>query len=138
MALGVTVGEQRGMQLVGHGGADAGYRSYTGRFPDHAFAIAVLCNAAPTDPSGLAAKVEALYLKAFAKPAPAPMATARPPRRSCRDSPDSTSTRSPATSTFVTLKDTGLVVGRTNWPGAAPVARQPVPRLGNDRMGVRA
>src|SRR5688572_5376955 len=63
--LGVATETQRGMRLVGHSGADAGYRAYTGRYPEHAFAVAVLCNAGPTNPSALSAEVAAIYLKSF-------------------------------------------------------------------------
>jgi CubicO group peptidase (beta-lactamase class C family) len=52
--LGLASGEYRGARLVGHGGADAGYRSYVGRFPAQGVAIAVACNASTANPQGLA------------------------------------------------------------------------------------
>jgi CubicO group peptidase (beta-lactamase class C family) len=45
-ALGVSVGEYRGVRVVDHSGATAGYRANLARFPGRGVAIAVLCNAA--------------------------------------------------------------------------------------------
>jgi len=128
--LGVQIGEQDGMKLVGHSGADAGYRSYTGRYPEHAFAVAVLCNGAPTDPAGLAAKVAALYLKAFAKPTPAPKATARLTKQEMSRFAGLYVNQTTGAPTFVTLADTGLVVGRRTGPALLPVAASRF-RIGN-------
>lgn len=120
--LGLAIGQQRGMLLVGHGGADAGYRSYTGRFPEHAFAIAVLCNAASADPGGLAANVSALYLKQFAKPLPAPVvATAKPTIEELNRLAGLYVNPVTGNVTFVSLKGAGLVVGRTEGPGLVPI-----------------
>ena len=52
--LGISTEVYRGTRLIGHGGADAGYRSYEGRVPEHGLAVVVLCNAAPANPGGLA------------------------------------------------------------------------------------
>ena len=52
--LGLSVGEYRGARLVGHGGADAGYRSYVGRYPEHGLAIAIACNASIANTGALA------------------------------------------------------------------------------------
>jgi CubicO group peptidase (beta-lactamase class C family) len=41
---GIATEVYRGARLVGHAGADAGYRSFVGRFPRHDLAIAVACN----------------------------------------------------------------------------------------------
>jgi len=128
--LGVQVGEQDGMKLVGHSGADAGYRSYTGRYPEHAFAVAVLCNAAPADPAGLAAKVAGLYLKAFAKPAPAPKATAKLTKQELSRFAGLYINPTTGAPTFVTLADTGLVVGRRTGPALLPIAANKF-RIGN-------
>ncbi len=115
--LGVQIGDQAGMRLVGHSGADAGYRSYTGRYPEHAFAVAVLCNAATADPAGLAARVAGIYLSAFAKPAPPPpVATAKLTTQQLSRFAGvyvNTVTGNP---TWVTLKDSTLVAGRRTGP----------------------
>jgi CubicO group peptidase (beta-lactamase class C family) len=42
--LGISTDMYRGARFVGHGGADAGYRSFVGRFPEHDLAIAIACN----------------------------------------------------------------------------------------------
>lgn len=42
--FGQTVGEYRGLKLVEHGGADAGYRSGYSRFPEQKFSVVTLCN----------------------------------------------------------------------------------------------
>ena len=120
--LGVQIGRQDGMKLVGHSGADAGYRSYTGRYPEHAFAVAVLCNAAPTNPADLAAKVAGIYLKAFAKPTPAPTATAKLTKAELSRFAGLYVNPITGAPTWVALADTGLVVGRRTGPALVPVA----------------
>ena len=128
--LGVQIGSDAGMKLVGHAGGDAGYRTYTGRYPEHAFAVAVLCNAAPADPVGSAAKVAGLYLKAFAKPAPAPKATVKLTTQELSRFAGLYVNPTTGAPTFVTLADTGLVVGRRSGPALVPVAANRF-RIGN-------
>jgi CubicO group peptidase (beta-lactamase class C family) len=53
-AFGLVYGKYKGLKTIGHGGADAGYRSDITRFPDQHFSVTVLCNAADTNPSNLA------------------------------------------------------------------------------------
>lgn len=60
--LGLSAGRYRGARVVGHGGADAGYRSYVGRFPEHGLAIAIACNASTANPGALANGVADAYL----------------------------------------------------------------------------
>lgn len=45
-ALGLGVGEYKGLKYAGHGGADAGFRSNIRWYPDHNLGIAVLSNLA--------------------------------------------------------------------------------------------
>jgi CubicO group peptidase (beta-lactamase class C family) len=61
-AHGLSIGTYRGLQTVGHGGADAGYRSHFLRFPSEGISIAVLCNFPSSDPGGLARRVANVYL----------------------------------------------------------------------------
>lgn len=61
-AFGLVIGKDKGLPTVGHGGADAGYRSDMIRYPDQHFSVAVLCNSAEVDPSGLASKVAGIVL----------------------------------------------------------------------------
>ena len=49
-ALGLVVDKYRGVPMVEHSGATAGYRADLGRFPGKGIAIAVLCNAAGANP----------------------------------------------------------------------------------------
>lgn len=52
--LGLGVDKHRGARLVGHSGADAGYRAYLGRFPDLGLSVAIACNASTARPPTLA------------------------------------------------------------------------------------
>jgi CubicO group peptidase (beta-lactamase class C family) len=60
--FGLSASRYRGARVVGHGGADAGYRSYVGRFPEHGLAIAIACNASTANPGALANGVADAYL----------------------------------------------------------------------------
>ena len=60
--FGIATGRYRGARFVEHGGADAGYRSYAGRFPELGLAIVVLCNAATANTTALARGVANAYL----------------------------------------------------------------------------
>lgn len=59
---GVALGTYRGVRTVGHGGADAGYRSNVERYPERGVAIAVLCNASPTAPNVLTRRIADIVL----------------------------------------------------------------------------
>jgi CubicO group peptidase (beta-lactamase class C family) len=84
-ASGLVVGKYKGLPTVGHGGADAGYRSDITRFPDQHFSVAVLCNSAEAGPGGLANKVADIVLAKEIKAA-APAASNEPAKA---DSPAS-------------------------------------------------
>lgn len=62
-ALGQFVGKYKGLNEIQHGGADAGYRSYLTRFPDHNFAVIVFSNSAEFNSGRMAHKVVDVYLK---------------------------------------------------------------------------
>ena len=62
-ALGQSVGKYKGLNRVGHGGADAGYRTYIGRFPDQKFSVITFGNDAGFNSGGLAHQIADLYLK---------------------------------------------------------------------------
>jgi CubicO group peptidase (beta-lactamase class C family) len=51
--FGMAIGDYRGAHVIEHGGADAGYRSYLGRFPEKGLAIAIECNAATANTAAL-------------------------------------------------------------------------------------
>jgi CubicO group peptidase (beta-lactamase class C family) len=121
--LGISTEQYRGAWLVGHGGADAGYRAFVGRFPEHGLAVAVLCNAAPANPAALARGVADVWLGGR-------LAAVEPPARAT-----ATRTRAelapfagvyvhPLTGapSWISLRGDTLVAGRTNGPALLPVA----------------
>lgn len=61
-AYGQFVRDYKGLQQISHGGADAGYRSYLGRFPEQDFAVAVVSNYADSGPNALALQVADVFL----------------------------------------------------------------------------
>jgi hypothetical protein len=76
-ALGINHGTYKGVPVVTHGGADAGYRSILLRFPDQKLGVAVLCNLASADPTLLAQRVADVWLADVLKPVPAAGADSR-------------------------------------------------------------
>jgi CubicO group peptidase (beta-lactamase class C family) len=74
--FGMAIGNYRGARVIEHGGADAGYRSYLGRFPDKGLAIAIECNAATANTTALFHGVA----DAFLASALAPMDVAATPQ----------------------------------------------------------
>lgn len=62
-AYGQFVDKHKGLNQIQHGGADAGYRTYLGRFPDQNFAVMVFSNLAQSNPGSLALQVADLYLE---------------------------------------------------------------------------
>lgn len=67
-AFGVVHGEYRGLSVVEHSGADAGYLSELIGFPDQRFDVAVLCNTNEADTGKLARGIAAVYLGELMKP----------------------------------------------------------------------
>ena len=61
-AYGQFVNDYKGLTQIQHGGADAGYRSFLGRFPEQDFAVAVVSNFGDSNPNGLAMQVVDLFL----------------------------------------------------------------------------
>ena len=61
-AAGLFVGTWRGQRYVSHGGATAGYRAYTVRYPAARVSVAVLCNAGPANAEELGDAVAGLFL----------------------------------------------------------------------------
>jgi hypothetical protein len=62
-AMGLFLGDYRGLPIVEHGGALFGYRTEFLRFPQQRFSVIVLCNLSNSGPEGLANKVANLYLE---------------------------------------------------------------------------
>lgn len=61
-AFGLTIGEYRGLQTVGHSGSWRGFRSHLIHFPDQKFGVVILCNLDTFNPLGLTEKVADIYL----------------------------------------------------------------------------
>jgi len=119
--LGLSMEQQRGMRLVGHSGADAGYRAYTGRFPDQGLAVAVLCNASTSNPAELAARMAAVYLK-DSVPSTAPVAaTTKPTVEELSRIAGLFVNRTTGNVTYVSVKGADLIVGRTDGPVLTPL-----------------
>ena len=73
-ALGLEIGEYRGLPIVEHGGSLFGYRTEILRFPEQHFSVVCLCNVSNAGPAALARRVAEVYLEAHMKPVPAPSA----------------------------------------------------------------
>jgi CubicO group peptidase (beta-lactamase class C family) len=69
--FGITHGTYRSLPTVGHGGADAGYRSSFLRFPDSRLGVACLCNVSTANPAALAQRVADVFLPGTLPPRPA-------------------------------------------------------------------
>jgi CubicO group peptidase (beta-lactamase class C family) len=70
-AFGLSISQYRGLKMVEHGGADAGYRSVITRFPDQKFAVVVLSNLGNFNPTALSHQVADIYLADKLAPIPA-------------------------------------------------------------------
>lgn len=77
-ALGLMIGELRGVKNINHSGSTAGYRAHLNRFPDAHTSVAVLCNVSSGDATRSANRVSELYLADRLKPATPPRPTERP------------------------------------------------------------
>ena len=62
-ALGQELKSYKGLDIVFHGGGDAGYRSYLLRVPKHKFSIAILSNSQEFNPLDIAYEIVDFYLK---------------------------------------------------------------------------
>jgi CubicO group peptidase (beta-lactamase class C family) len=85
-ALGLMIGELRGVKNVSHSGSTAGYRAHLNRFPDAHTSVAVLCNVSSADATRAAGRVSEIFLGDRLKPAtpersaaPAPAPVDPPP-----------------------------------------------------------
>ena len=61
-ALGLSIGEYRGLKTVGHSGSWRGFRSHLMRFPEQRFGVVILCNLDTFNPLSLSEKVADIYL----------------------------------------------------------------------------
>jgi CubicO group peptidase (beta-lactamase class C family) len=61
-AFALSIDKFKGWKLIGHGGADAGFRTYTCRLPENDLGIIVFSNLASTNASGLASQVAGILI----------------------------------------------------------------------------
>jgi CubicO group peptidase (beta-lactamase class C family) len=61
-AFALNVSSYKGLKVVEHGGALAGYRAALTRFPDQRFSVACLCNLGTIDPGRLVNQIADIYL----------------------------------------------------------------------------
>ena len=120
--LGIATEVVRGARLVGHAGADAGYRAYLGRYPEHGLAVAVLCNAAPANPGALALGVAEVFIGDRLQPAPPPVrATATLGAAELARYAGPYVNPTTGAVTFLGMRGDTLIVGRTAGPALLPM-----------------
>ena len=120
---GMSVEPYRGTRLIGHGGADAGYRTYVARAPEHGLAVVVLCNAASANPGGLAREMIDVLVGSK-------LAALTPPFRPTliltaeQLAPFAGVYQHPLTGApqVITLRGDSLVLGRVNGPALLPMS----------------
>ncbi len=61
-AFAISIDEYKGWKRIGHGGSDAGYRTYACRFPEQQLGIIVFSNFSNSNPNGLAMQTADLLL----------------------------------------------------------------------------
>jgi CubicO group peptidase (beta-lactamase class C family) len=66
-AMGLRVGQHRGVRNINHSGSTAGYRAHLNRFPDQHVSVAVLCNVSSGNATQLANAVSDIYLGSAAQ-----------------------------------------------------------------------
>ncbi len=72
-ALGQETKSYRGLEVVFHGGGDAGYRAYLLRIPQHQFSVMVMGNAESFNPLDISYGIVDLYLSDFLSPLSEPV-----------------------------------------------------------------
>lgn len=71
-AFGLSIGEYRSLETVGHSGSWRGFRSHLIRFPEQKFGVVILCNLNTFNPLRLAEKVTDIYLADILAPEETP------------------------------------------------------------------
>lgn len=61
-AFAVNMGKYKGWQQIGHGGGDAGFRTYACRFPEKGLGVVVFSNHGAANPTGLTNQVADVFL----------------------------------------------------------------------------
>jgi CubicO group peptidase (beta-lactamase class C family) len=121
--FGISTERYRGARLIGHGGADAGYRTFLGIFPEHRTGIAVLCNASTANPAQLTRDVADVLLGTRLAPKSAdPPPRVRLSAEQLRRFAGVYAHPVTGAPTFITLRGDTLVVGRSGGPALIPIA----------------
>jgi CubicO group peptidase (beta-lactamase class C family) len=120
--LGIATEVYRGTRMIGHGGADAGYRTYSGRVPEHGLAVVVLCNASTANPAALARGVIDVLVGGRLAAVPPP-ARATSSLTAEQLAPFAGVYLHPVTGApqIVTLRRDTLILGRINGPALLPL-----------------
>jgi CubicO group peptidase (beta-lactamase class C family) len=123
--FGLATERYRGTSIVSHGGADAGYRTWLGKFPEQRLDVVVLCNAASSNPTALARATADVFLPAAlaaaTTPVPARFAVAPAVLRSL--SGLYVNARSGGTN-YIGLRGDTLILGRTSGTALVPVGER--------------
>jgi CubicO group peptidase (beta-lactamase class C family) len=62
-AFAIDIGKYKGWQQIGHGGGDAGFRTYACRFPQKGLGIVVFSNSGDVNPGGLVNQIADLLIR---------------------------------------------------------------------------
>lgn len=74
-AFGIGIGKNKGWQQIGHGGGDAGFRTYACRFPEKQLGIVVFSNFGAANAQGLSNRVADIFITEANKEEPKPAET---------------------------------------------------------------
>jgi CubicO group peptidase (beta-lactamase class C family) len=120
--LGLTREVYRGATVIGHGGADAGYRAHIATFPEHKLSIAVMCNAGNAVPAALMRGVADVVLRDSLTPAPEPArALVTPSEATLARMAGVWVDSVTGAPTFITRRGNALLLGRTSGPALVPL-----------------
>jgi CubicO group peptidase (beta-lactamase class C family) len=119
---GIVTEVYRGARLVDHNGADAGYRSFVGRFPRHDLAIAVACNGL-VNTGAVARSVADVYIGKQLDAAE-PTVTSQAKLSAEQLAAKAGVYVNPVTGNpgWITVRDGNLILGRTAGPVLIPIS----------------
>jgi len=113
---GIATEIYRGARLIDHNGADAGYRSFAGRFPQHDLAIAIACNTV-VNTGAVARSVADVYLgKVLESPPPTVTAQSTPTADQLAAKAGVYVNPVTGAPTWIMVRDGNLALGRTVGP----------------------
>ncbi|HYD51327.1 MAG TPA: serine hydrolase domain-containing protein [Gemmatimonadaceae bacterium] len=119
--LGLSMNPMRGVPMIAHGGADAGYRTMLARLPEQKLDVVVLCNAASANPGELALAAARPFLPQVTQAAattPTPPVTVAVAEMLRHAGVYRSHTGSLL---FVSVRGDSLFIGRTSGPTLVPI-----------------